>query len=75
MRNVSNISSEAKVYAELTITSLDPSGNDFLVITGGTVEGHDLRHMKQVNFVTNDFMFVTIASYTSVPVYRIKTIR
>ncbi len=37
----------AKVYAELTLTALSDD-DDFLVITGGSVEGHDLRHMRAV---------------------------
>ena len=37
----------AKVYAELTLTALSDN-DDFLVITGGSVEGHDLRHLRAV---------------------------
>lgn len=39
---------EGKVYSELTITRFDDNGEQFMVVTGGSVEGHDLRHMKQV---------------------------
>ncbi len=38
----------AKVYAELTLTGVPGEEDEFLVITGGSVEGHDLRHMRAV---------------------------
>ncbi len=36
------------MYAELTLTGVPGEEDEFLVITGGSVEGHDLRHMRAV---------------------------
>ena len=41
---------EAKVYAEFTLTRV--SNEEFMVVTGAGVEGHDLRHLEQVRSIS-----------------------
>ena len=41
------LTKQAKVYAEFTVTGLPNQEEQFMIVTGSAVEGHDLRHLEQ----------------------------